>query len=236
MRLRRRFTRPRDKRPRWRRHGPIAGPLARRVSAKTTALGAKIRLVGTQGSLGARLLPPGELSRACANRLRLVSANDLAGRRRSRCGPPCPPSPPKSRTFPDRSRSAAARPARIFLFSAFDTASNPLRSMRPREIHGDGVGSPLLRTDGVSLWLSSTQQSNHALPATMACAAKPPRALPQCVLRPQAGAGGSVGVKFCQDGAPRWGGKPHSGQGSRRGRRGALGYQGYGQKAASIEH
>ena len=86
---------------RWRRHGPIAGPLARRVSARTTALSAKIRLVGTQGSFRRSIAVAGRaFAWACAKRLRLVSANDLAVRRRSRCGPLVRLRRPKAKLFP----------------------------------------------------------------------------------------------------------------------------------------
>lgn len=227
---------------RWRRHGPIAGPLARGVSARTTALS---RLVGTEDQVGrdprlvrGSIAAAGRaFARACAKRLRLVSANDLAGRRRSRCGPPCPSSPPKSQTFPDRSRSAAARPAGIFLFSASDTASNPLRSMRPLEIHGDGVRSPLLRMDGVSLWLSSTKRSNHALPQRWPV--RPNLAFRNACCGQFKHRPAPEGRRVSQI-LPR---RPHpDGEESRvqgKGRDAAgeeRSAQGYGQKAASIEH
>jgi hypothetical protein len=222
MRLRRHFTRPCDKgtpvasaRPDCRAVGPTRIGKDHRAQ-REDQVGRDPRLVRVSIVAAGRAF-----ARACAKRLRLASANDLAGRRRSRCGPPCPPSPPKSQTFPEQSRSAAARPAGIFLFSASDTASNPLRSMRPLEIHGDGVRSPLLRMDGVSFWLSSTKRSNHVLlqrwpvrpnlpePFRNACCGQFKR-------RPAPE--GRWVSNFTKTAPPRWGGKPRSGQGSRCGR------------------
>jgi hypothetical protein len=223
---------------RWRRHGPIAGPLARRVSARTTALSAKIRLVGTQGSLGARLLPPGELSRGLVQNGCVLSARTIwRGDGVADADPLVRLRRPKAKLFPTSLDQRQQGP------QGYSCSQHPTRPATPCVRCGRSRSMAMASDRRCSAWsillaeLDEAEQPCTA--ATMACAPKPPRAVPQCVLRPiqaQAGAGGSVGVKVYQDGAPLWGGKPHSGQGSRRGRRGALGSQGYGQKAANIEH
>jgi hypothetical protein len=88
MRLRRRCTRPRDKGTPVASARPDCRAVAPTRIGQTIALGPRIKLVGTQGSFRRSIAVAGRISAwACAQWLRLVSANAWSARRRRRRRP-----------------------------------------------------------------------------------------------------------------------------------------------------